>query len=104
MTQEYGVLLSNGVRQFVSEGGRLEYEYRPEGGQKCWLAYGVTPSGDRRPIILTRNGQHKIIRNANAVVNYHQEFCPDSGGIFIPFDPPPPGEKALLGEDEGSQD
>lgn len=100
MARETGVLLSNAVRRFVSEGGQLEYQYSPDHGHKRWFVYGVTKSGDRLPILVVRTGERKQLRNANAVVNYHQEFCPMAGGVFVPFNPPEDGQPSLCA-DEG---
>ncbi|ATG46007.1 hypothetical protein PhaeoP83_04402 (plasmid) [Phaeobacter inhibens] len=86
MSWEQGkVLLSHAVRHFVSQGGKLEYEMFIEDGQKRWLLYGVTPSGDRLQVFLQRTGDAKIFRNANAVVNYHESMCPEDGSVNVPI-------------------
>lgn len=95
MARETGMLLSNAIQRFVSERGRLDYQYSPDHGHKRWFVYGDTESGERLPILVDRTGERKQLRNANAVVNYHQEFCPMAGGVFIPFDPPEDSQPSL---------
>ena len=91
MTGDHGkVLLSHGVRHFVDQGGTLEYELRVIDGQKCWFLYGLTETA-RLQVYLQRTGEPKILRNANAVLNYHESMCPDDGGVFITFSEKPKG-------------
>lgn len=99
MARETGMLLSNAIQRFVSERGRLDYQYSPDHGHKRHFVYGVTKSGQRLPILVDRTGERKPLRNANAVDNYHQKFCPTTGGVFIPFNAPNDGQPALSADE-----
>ena len=100
MNWDHGkVLLSNAVRHFVSQGGKLEYEYCPDGEQKRWSVLGITPAGDRLQVYIHRSGEKKLLKNANSVVNYHLEMCPTELGVFIPYEADDDGSRKPESDD-----
>lgn len=82
------VLLGNVVRPFLDAGGTLRYHpVRDESGKTHWLVFGVRSDGSESQVFISRNGEPKRIRSANAVLSYHQSMFPDEEGVFIPWLP-----------------
>ena len=82
------VLLGNVVRPFLDAGGTLRYHpIRDESGKTHWLVFGVRSDGTESQVFISRNGEPKRIRSANAVLSYHQSMFPKEDGVFIPWLP-----------------
>ena len=82
------VLLGNVVRPFLDAGGTLRYHpIRDESGKTHWLVFGVRSDGTESQVFISRNGEPKRIRSANAVLSYHQSMFPNEDGVFIPWIP-----------------
>ena len=83
------VLLGNVVRPFLDAGGTLRYHpiRDEESGKTHWLVFGVRSDGSESQVFISRNGEPKRIRSANAVLSYHQSMFPDDKGVFIPWIP-----------------
>lgn len=91
------VLLGNVVRPFLDAGGTLRYHpiRDDESGKTHWLVFGVRSDGSESQVFISRNGEPKRIRSANAVLSYHQSMFPSEGGVFIPWLPAEKTEETI---------
>ena len=96
------VLLGNVVRPFLDAGGTLRYHpiRDEESGKTHWLVFGVRSDGSESQVFISRNGEPKRIRSANAVLSYHQSMFPDDKGVFIPWIPGEDTQGADLSTEE----
>ena len=81
------VITTHGIRQFIAAGGTLGYEAEIVDGQRQWILYGIQHDGTRIPVIGARNSEPRVFKSANALVKYHEQMCPNDGGVTIPFQP-----------------
>lgn len=97
------VLLGHVVRSFLDAGGTLRYKpVEGDGGKTHWLVYGVRADGSEAQVFISRNGEPKRFRSANAVVRYHQSMYPGVDEVVIPVLPLQDGSGGS--EDDNEED
>jgi hypothetical protein len=82
-------LVTNYVRSFVeNDGGSLRFVAKLDDEERmCWEVFGVFPDGTEQQIMLSGTGRPKVLKSADAVVAYWQQFYPTASEVTIPILP-----------------
>lgn len=83
------VLLGNYVRAFIdSQSGDLVYKPVEAGaGRYEWTVFVRRPDGAEMQVYISRTGEPKRLKSANALLSYHQSLYPDATEVRVPVLP-----------------
>lgn len=83
------VLLGNYVRAFIdSESGDLVYKPVEAGaGRYEWTVFVRRTDGTEMQVYISRTGEPKRLKSANALLSYHQSLYPNAAEVCVPILP-----------------
>lgn len=85
------ILESDGLRNFVKEGGELRFKpFEDESGKLCWEMHGIYPDGTERPIYEGRTGQVRIVKTVRGLLSYWRLYHPEK--VDVPLQVLPDGQ------------
>lgn len=79
------VISSYAVRAFIKAGGTVRYRPARDEDGRYWEVLCVDQDGHEIPVIIARSGEPKILRSADAVVNYHKSMFPEVREVTVPL-------------------
>ena len=94
MIEAVRVITSYAVRAFVKAGGTLRYRPDRDEDGRYWKVLCVDKDGTELPVIISRTGEPKILRSADAVVNYEKSMFPEIQQVVVPLPEDDPVEDA----------
>lgn len=87
------VLTSDGLRNFIANGGRLRFKpFVDDEGRLCWEMLGVGPDGEEQPVFEGRTGEARIVKTARGVVGYWRIYHPEDLEVPVPVLPDAAGK------------
>lgn len=84
---EAQVISSYAVRDFIRAGGSVKYRPGRDKTGAYWRVYCVAQDGTELPVVIARSGEPKVLRSADAVVNYQKSMFPEVREVVVPLPP-----------------